>query len=130
MFVPEGNFKFLVLLKQIGPLCTGGCKKLVYMAEILVILSVLREPARIFWNKRCSFDVTDFEKTLLVTLYFYCFLVGYIALAGLMNLLASGHTTIWQKKVSPTSFTTFVCCCLFAAYSSVSNSPHVRLIDF
>ena len=44
---------------------------MVYMAEILVTLSVLREPARIFLNKMCSFDVTDFEKTLLVTLYVY-----------------------------------------------------------
>ena len=44
---------------------------MVYMAEILVTLSVLREPARIFLNKMCSFDVTDFEKTLLVTLYFF-----------------------------------------------------------
>ena len=44
---------------------------MVYMAEILVTLSVLREPARIFLNKMCSFDVTDFEKTLLVTLYPY-----------------------------------------------------------
>ena len=39
------------------------------MAEILVTVSVLREPARIFLNKMCSLDVTDFEKTLLVTLY-------------------------------------------------------------
>ena len=45
---------------------------MVYMAEILVTLSVLREPARIFLNKMCSFDVTDFEKTLLVTLYNIC----------------------------------------------------------
>ena len=43
---------------------------MVYMAEILVTLSVLREPARIFLNKMCSFEVTDFEKTLLVTLYY------------------------------------------------------------
>ena len=41
---------------------------MVYMAEILVTLSVLGEPARIFWNKMGSFDVTDFEKSLLVTL--------------------------------------------------------------
>ena len=39
------------------------------MAEILVPLSVLRYPARFFSNKRCNFDVTDFKKTLLVTLY-------------------------------------------------------------
>ena len=39
------------------------------MAEILLTLSVLKEPARIFFKKMCSFDVTDFEKTLLVTLY-------------------------------------------------------------
>ena len=65
MFVPEVNFKFLIMEKEIGPLCTGGCEKLVYMAEILVTLSVLREPAKNFWKKMCCFDVTDFEKTLL-----------------------------------------------------------------
>ena len=69
LFVPEGNFKFLVLWKQIGPLCTGECEKLVCIAEILVTLGVLRWPARFFVYKRCSFDVTGLEKTLLVTLY-------------------------------------------------------------
>ena len=67
--LPRDQFQIFGLENFDGPLCTGGCEKLVYMAEILVTLSVLREPARIFWNKMCSFDVTDFEKTLLVTLY-------------------------------------------------------------
>ena len=67
--LPRDQFQIFGLENFDGPLCTGGCKKLVYMAEILVTLSVLREPARIFLNKMCSFDVTDFEKTLLVTLY-------------------------------------------------------------
>ena len=66
--LPRDQFQIFGLENFDGPLCTGGCKKLVYMAEILVTLSVLREPARIFLNKMCSFDVTDFEKTLLVTL--------------------------------------------------------------
>ena len=69
MFVPEGNFKFLVMWKQIGPLCTGECEKLACIAEILMTLGVLRWPARFFVFKRCSFDVTGSEKTLLVTLY-------------------------------------------------------------
>ena len=69
MFVPEGNFKFFVLEKQIDPLCTGGCEKLVYIAEILVTLGVLRSPARFFLNKMCSFDMRDSETTVLVTLY-------------------------------------------------------------
>ena len=67
--LPRDQFQIFGLENFDGPLCTGGCEKLVYMAEILVTLSVLREPARIFLNKMCSFDVTDFEKTLLVTLY-------------------------------------------------------------
>ena len=67
--LPRDQFQIFGLENFDGPLCTGGCEKLVYMAEILVTLSVLREPARIFWNKMCSFDVTDFEKSLLVTLY-------------------------------------------------------------
>ena len=67
LFVPEGNFKFFVLEKQIGPLCTGGCEKLVYIAEILVTLGVLRSPARFFLNKRCSFDMRDSETTVLVS---------------------------------------------------------------
>ena len=29
MFVPEANFKFSTLEKEIGPLCAGGCKKMV-----------------------------------------------------------------------------------------------------
>ena len=65
--LPRDQFQIFGLENFDGPLCTGGCEKLVYMAEILVTLSVLREPARIFWNKLCSFDVTDFEITLLVT---------------------------------------------------------------
>ena len=69
MFVPEDNFKFLVLWKQIGPLCTGECEKLACIAEILMTLGVLRWQARFFVLKRCSFDVTGSEKTLLVTLY-------------------------------------------------------------
>ena len=67
--LPRDQFQIFGLENFDGPLCTGGCEILVYMAEILVTLSVLREPARIFWNKMCSFNVTDFEKTLLVTLY-------------------------------------------------------------
>ena len=67
--LPRDQFEIFDLENFDGPLCTGRCKKLVYMAEILVPLSVLRYPARFFSNKRCSFDVTDFEKTLLVTLY-------------------------------------------------------------
>ena len=67
--LPRDQFQIFGLGNYDGPLCTGGCEILVYMAEILVTLSVLGEPARIFWNKMCSFDVTDFEKTLLVTLY-------------------------------------------------------------
>ena len=67
--MPRDQFEIFDLENFDGPLCTGRCKKLVYMAEILVPLSVLRYPARFFSNKRCSFDVTDFEKTLLVTLY-------------------------------------------------------------
>ena len=76
--LPRDQFQIFGLENFDGPLCTGGCKKLVYMAEILVTLSVLREPARIFWNKRFSFDVTDFEKTLLVTLYVV--LLKYVSL--------------------------------------------------
>ena len=34
-------------------------------------LECLEVSSKIFFNKRCSFDVTDFEKTLLVTLYLY-----------------------------------------------------------
>ena len=64
----ETNFKFLVLKFLMAHCAQVDVKKLVNMAEILVTLSVLREPARIFVNKMCSFDVTDFEKTLLVTL--------------------------------------------------------------
>ena len=67
--LPRDQFQIFGLENFDCPLCTGGCEKLVYMAEILVTLSVLREPAKNFWNKMCSFDVTDFEKTLLVTLY-------------------------------------------------------------
>ena len=67
--LPRDQFQIFGLENFDGPLCTGGCEKLVYMAEILVTLSVLREPAIIFLNKMCSFDVTDFEKILLVTLY-------------------------------------------------------------
>ena len=67
MFVPEDNFKFLVLWKQIGPLCTGECEKLACIAEILMTLGVLSWPPRFFVYKRCSFDVTGSEKTLLVT---------------------------------------------------------------
>ena len=67
MFVPEGNFKFVVLWKQIGPLCTGECEKLACIAEILMTLGVLSWPARFFVYKRCSFDVTGSENTLLVT---------------------------------------------------------------
>ena len=70
--LPRDQFQIFGLENFDGPLCTGGCEKLVYMAEILVTLSVLREPARIFLNKMCSFDATDSEKTLLVTLYWYC----------------------------------------------------------
>jgi len=76
LFVPEGNFKFFVLEKQIGPLCTGGCEKLVSIAEILVTLGVLRSPARFFLNKRCSFDMRDSETTVLVTLYILsCYII-------------------------------------------------------
>ena len=42
---------------------------MVYIAEILVTLGVLRPPARFFLNKRCNFDMSDSETTVLVTLY-------------------------------------------------------------
>ena len=69
LFVPEANFKFSTLEKEIGPLCAGGCEKMLCMAEIQVTSDALRWPARIFGDKMCSFDVTGSEKTLLVTLY-------------------------------------------------------------
>ena len=68
----DWNFESETILRlsddQIGPLCTIECEKLVYVAKILVTLGVLRWPARFFVYKRCSFDVTGSEKTLLVTL--------------------------------------------------------------
>ena len=69
MFVPEVNFKFSTLEKEIGPLCAGGCEKMVCMAEIQVTSDALRWPARIFGDEMCSFDVIYLLRTLFVTLY-------------------------------------------------------------
>ena len=70
MFVPEVNFKFSTLEKEIGPLCTGGCEKMVCMAEIQVTSDSFRWPARIFGDKMCTFAVICLLRTLFVTLYY------------------------------------------------------------
>ena len=69
LFDPEVNFKFSTLEKEIGPLCTGGCEKMVCIAEIQVTSDALRWPARIFGDKMCSFAVIYLLRTLFVTLY-------------------------------------------------------------
>ena len=40
--LPRDHFQIFGFENFDGPLCTGGCEKLEYMGEILVILGVLR----------------------------------------------------------------------------------------
>ena len=56
--LPRDQFQIFVLENFNGPLCKGGCEKLVYMAEILVTLGVL-DNQKDFLDQRCGFDVTE-----------------------------------------------------------------------
>ena len=69
--LPRGQFQILGFENFHSPLCTGGCKKIVYMPEILVSCHALRWPVRFFGDQRFSFAVIYLVRTLFVTLYFY-----------------------------------------------------------
>ena len=67
--LPRGQFQILGFENFHSPLCTGGCKKIVYMPEILVSCHALRWPVRFFGDQRFSFAVIYLVRTLFVTLY-------------------------------------------------------------
>ena len=60
-------------------------------------LEGLEVTSKIFFNKRCSFDVTDFEKTLLVTLYENCFSTFSSTSIGHVCCFAFGPSKFWLK---------------------------------
>ena len=111
MFVPEVNFKFSTLEKEIGPLCASGCEKMVCMAKIQVTSDAFRWPAEIFGDKMCSFAVIYLLRSLFVTrrkaLSKREESLAWMTLFGPVQCVCSFYWTEWRhpewRKVRPLS---------------------------